>query len=220
MADEGRTAANTANAQLSTGPRSTEGKARVALNALKHGLSGKQVVLPGENPEEFDQFRAAFFNDRAPQRPLEEFLVDRIVMDAWRLRRIYHLEAALYQCEERAAKIRSAHEGVAKYEKNLSMVQEFSIVDPKNYEAHQRATENFEKMVASEPFPPLSQLIDLTEKCAAASANLERHETARFRSLIKALHELERLQARRAGQPVLAPAAVDIDFNIGGNRDD
>ena len=29
------------------------------------------------------------------------------------------------------------------------------------------------------------------------------------RSLYKAIHELERLQARRYGQPVLAPIAID-----------
>ena len=218
MASGSQTAANRANAQRSTGPRSAAGKGRVALNALKHGLSGKQIVLPGEDPEEFDQFHSAFLDDLMPQGALEEILADKIVVDAWRLRRIHLLEATLYRREERAAKIGSARAAVAAYEKSLLTLPEFPVeVDPKDREAHRKATENFEKLVADEPVPPLVKLIGLTEKCAAASANLERHETACFRSLIKALHELERLQARRAGEPVPVPAAVDIDLGISGN---
>ncbi len=54
--------ANKLNAQRSTGPRTREGKQRVASNALKHGLTGKQIVLPDENPDDFDEFRSAFWN--------------------------------------------------------------------------------------------------------------------------------------------------------------
>ena len=49
MASEAQIAANRANAQRSTGPRSEEGKARVAQNGLKHGLCSTRVLLPGED---------------------------------------------------------------------------------------------------------------------------------------------------------------------------
>jgi hypothetical protein len=41
--------ANKLNAQRSTGPRTPEGKQRVASNALKHGLTGKQIVSQRES---------------------------------------------------------------------------------------------------------------------------------------------------------------------------
>ena len=44
-----RIAANRANARKSTGPRSEAGKARSRANALKHGLTGAGVALPGED---------------------------------------------------------------------------------------------------------------------------------------------------------------------------
>ena len=51
--------ANGKNAKKSTGPRSEEGKARSAKNALKHGLLARDTVLPGEDPADFDrQFSA------------------------------------------------------------------------------------------------------------------------------------------------------------------
>ncbi len=45
---------NRKNAQMSTGPRSAEGKARSRENAYKHGLTGEGVVLPHEDAAEFD----------------------------------------------------------------------------------------------------------------------------------------------------------------------
>ena len=44
-----RLAANRANARKSTGPRTEAGKARSRANALKHGLTGAGVALPGED---------------------------------------------------------------------------------------------------------------------------------------------------------------------------
>jgi hypothetical protein len=43
---ERRLAANRANAQRSTGPRTKTGKAKSALNAVKTGLTGRTVLLP------------------------------------------------------------------------------------------------------------------------------------------------------------------------------
>ena len=42
-----QTKANRSNSTKSTGPRTAEGKARVRLNAVKHGLRAEQVVVLG-----------------------------------------------------------------------------------------------------------------------------------------------------------------------------
>jgi len=43
-------AANKKNAQKSTGPKDTS---KTKLNALKHGIFAKRVIISGENKEEF-----------------------------------------------------------------------------------------------------------------------------------------------------------------------
>ena len=48
-ASPARIAANRANAQKSTGPKTEAGKARSRANAVKHGLTGAGVALPGED---------------------------------------------------------------------------------------------------------------------------------------------------------------------------
>ncbi len=44
--------------------------------------------------------------------------------------------------------------------------------------------------------------------------NLWRHEAALGRSLRRNMHELERLQAKRAGAHVPVPAVVDVDVSV------
>ena len=46
--------ANIANAQLSTGPRTTEGKNICRWNSLRCGFRSSLDVLPGESQEEYD----------------------------------------------------------------------------------------------------------------------------------------------------------------------
>ncbi|HWE39682.1 MAG TPA: hypothetical protein VG406_24245 [Isosphaeraceae bacterium] len=50
-------AARRANALLSTGPRTPEGKAVASMNAVTHGLCTTVAVLPGESVEEFQATR-------------------------------------------------------------------------------------------------------------------------------------------------------------------
>ena len=47
-----------------------------------------------------------------------------------------------------------------------------------------------------------------------AFAKLSRYEALIERGLYKALHELQRLQAARAGVPVPPPEAADVDVNV------
>ena len=143
MSSDRQIKANKQNAQHSTGPRTENGKARVASNALKHGLTGKQVVLPGEDPAEFDAFRSDLIADLAPQGALEEFLAEKIVADAWRLRRVPQLEAALYRREEREARLEAVRKEKSSCEtsilKQMQSIHESSEILPDRREAHQAA---------------------------------------------------------------------------------
>jgi len=50
MSSEAKVTANRRNAKKSTGPRTLEGKAIVAQNAIKHGFLAKQDLIAGEDP--------------------------------------------------------------------------------------------------------------------------------------------------------------------------
>jgi hypothetical protein len=92
-----RLEANRRNAQKSTGPKTVNGKVASKLNALKHGLLAKTVVVHGhklkESTNEFKKLCHAFYLDFAPVGPMEETLVDQIVQAAWRLRRVRAAES-------------------------------------------------------------------------------------------------------------------------------
>ncbi|MCL5279098.1 MAG: hypothetical protein M1376_04230, partial [Planctomycetes bacterium] len=101
MATEAQIEANRLNAQKSTGPRTPEGKAVVARNALTHGLLARAGVLPGEDEHEFQAHRQGLLQQLRPGTPLEEVLAERAVDLSWRLRRAARDQevayAALYE---------------------------------------------------------------------------------------------------------------------------
>ena len=84
--------ANRQNAQKSTGPKSKDGKAEVALNAVTHGLRSQQIVLPGEDAAAFDQMVASWMDDWKPPTDARRLLVEQAVAHAWRLRRCLKVE--------------------------------------------------------------------------------------------------------------------------------
>ena len=96
MASAAQIAANQANAQLSTGPRTPEGKAAVARNRTTHGLSSPDFfLLSGEDPEEFGALLASYHQEHQPDGPTESFLVNELAHSQWKLRRIAAMEAGL-----------------------------------------------------------------------------------------------------------------------------
>jgi hypothetical protein len=91
-----RAAASRRNGAKSRGPKTPEGKARSALNALKHGLcAGKAVVIGDEDWDMFDELEAALIEEMAPQSPMQAVLARRIVLATWRLERVERMEAEL-----------------------------------------------------------------------------------------------------------------------------
>jgi hypothetical protein len=77
------------------GPKTPEGKKRSAMNALRHGLSGRIVVLPTEDMAEYLKFSKAFVEDLFPATLLEREIAQSISNGYWRLKRFQTVEESL-----------------------------------------------------------------------------------------------------------------------------
>jgi hypothetical protein len=97
MATPAQIAANRANAQKSTGPRSAEGKSASRFNALKHGIDATSVVIPGEDPAVYDSLAADYHSRFDPQSPDELFHVETMLRADWQKRRLQKVEADLFR---------------------------------------------------------------------------------------------------------------------------
>ncbi len=101
MTTEAQVNANRANAEKSTGPRTPEGKAVVAQNAVRHGFWSQEVVIKGEDHEEFALFREGLLEELAPAGLMELILAERIVSLSWRLRRAERLQITAFEKVDR-----------------------------------------------------------------------------------------------------------------------
>ena len=82
------------NSALSTGPATEAGKARSALNSVRHGLSGRTFfLLPDEDPAEFRQHEAELVAAFRPRDHAEREAVLAVVRVMWREIRGDRLEA-------------------------------------------------------------------------------------------------------------------------------
>jgi hypothetical protein len=84
------------NAQLSTGPRTSAGKKRSSLNAVRHGLTGQIVVQTPEDQQAFNQHCDGIRKDLDPEGALETNLAQAIAEDYWRLNRVRALENGIF----------------------------------------------------------------------------------------------------------------------------
>jgi hypothetical protein len=97
MISQRQLAANRRNAAKSHGPKTPEGRAAVRLNALKHGFTAAEIILPTVEAEaDFEAFRQAFEDKCQPVGPIEEVLVEDIVISRWRLSRIRKMEPGFF----------------------------------------------------------------------------------------------------------------------------
>ncbi len=98
--------ANRANAKLSTGPRTAAGKQRSSQNHLSHGFRSTHVLLPGDDPAEYEALVADLTREFLPSGLTEERYVREMADAEWRLRRVRHHEQILltHYIEEIAAK--------------------------------------------------------------------------------------------------------------------
>lgn len=94
MTTQKQSAANKANAQKSTGAVTTEGKAVVAGNAIKHGILSSQIILAGESREEYHQLLDDMNQALHPVGILELALSEKIAAAIWKQRRLVEAETS------------------------------------------------------------------------------------------------------------------------------
>ena len=84
------------NGAKSRGPKTEAGRRRSSQNALKHGLYSETLLLPSEDPDEFNQLLASYLDQFQPDGPAERDLVHDMVAAKWRLQRLAIIETQLY----------------------------------------------------------------------------------------------------------------------------
>ena len=105
-----------ASGAKSRGPATPEGKAKCALNALKHGLTAKTVVLPIESEDAFNELHNALIAEFEPAAAVESLLVEEMAVAKWRSRRVWATESALYTLE-----MDLQHEQIAKDDTRITI---------------------------------------------------------------------------------------------------
>jgi hypothetical protein len=85
-------AANRLNAVKSTGPASPKGKVRSSLNALRHGLTARVVVLPSEDLNAYQAFSREIVDSLDAQTPVERQFAQTVADNQWRINRIRSIE--------------------------------------------------------------------------------------------------------------------------------
>jgi hypothetical protein len=85
-------AANRLNAEKSHGPTSPQGRARSSINALRHGLTARVVVLPSEDMDAYKAFSKEIVDSLDPQTPVERQFAHTIADNQWRINRIRSIE--------------------------------------------------------------------------------------------------------------------------------
>jgi hypothetical protein len=96
MASPAQLAANLANAQNSTGPKTEQGRSRSRLNAYRHGLTGQIRIFTPEEQDAFDRHCSGIRETLEPVGVFELDLAQAIAENRWRLKRASSLESGIF----------------------------------------------------------------------------------------------------------------------------
>ena len=94
MTTELQITANQENSKLSTGAKTSEGKAIVAQNAIKHGLLSHKLILGEEDLDCWKILLNGLVETLLPVGMIEQLLVEKIAISFWRQRRLVGAEVA------------------------------------------------------------------------------------------------------------------------------
>ena len=133
--------ANRRNSQKSTGPKTPQGKSAVSMNALRHGLRARSVVLPGEDRSEFNQLCDDLEVEWHPQSRTEQFYVEQMAVSQWKLIRMEVGEAGIFADVEGS-------------KTQLPLLDRFWQAECRMERSYARAQHELERLQKSRPSPP------------------------------------------------------------------
>ena len=173
------------NGSSKPGPKTAAAKAAVRGNAVKHAITALEPVIPGmQDEEEWYEFLGGIDESLAPEGVLEDALVERIAVLAWRLRRVTRFEVRATMRH-----IESTLMGLAIAENYMAGTEGDDIIEPDPERVYDRQQDRL--------LPSGSDL-----------DKIMRYETHLHRQWLQTLHELEAIQARRG--EVTHLAGLDI----------
>lgn len=146
--------ANRTNAQKSTGAITQAGKAKVAQNAITHGLFSKQLILADENPLEYQLLLEQLQQALSPVGILEQSLVERVAISLWKQKRLVRAENARLNLELQTQKLVNT----VNSELNLSFSshaiseRDLTEMDDEQFEHSEAVLREYETLDLSESF--------------------------------------------------------------------
>jgi len=187
--------ANRANAQLSTGPKTPDGKAKSSLNAVKTGLTGRTVLLPGDDAAVYQQHIQRLVDRYKPSGDEEATLTQSIADTEWRLLRVPSLEMGIYAL--------GRLEFAAKFDQEDPAVRA-SLIEAHIFLAYQKQFNNLSIQEGR-----------LRKQREQDTAELLKLQKQRQELEEKRMREASRLyeDAQEAGQP-FDPAEFGFEFSI------
>ena len=185
---------NRANAQHSTGPKSNDGKAKVAKNAIKHGLLAAHCILSDENPEEFEMLKNATIEELSPETISQTFQAGRIAEMRWKRLRFDRVESELFELSFFGAKVKEAENAMNQYLEiqypetlDLSYLQpKITVLDDERYKQAKAQYDELNEMIKGLSFAYADAFTDFQSK--TTFINIMRYRAANDRQLEKALH--------------------------------
>ncbi len=151
-----RIAAARANGAKSQGPSTEQGKQRAALNATRHGLLSKTIVLKHEDPKEFQALVTQYVEKFRPNGDIEHQAVEEMAICQWKLRRLrlmekYYLDLAAAQIKSKNpdARIAEGFDEIA----NSHALDKIERYETKLQRMYHRALEHFLLLRELDPEP-------------------------------------------------------------------
>ena len=211
MATQRQIEANRRNARSSTGPKTETGKAASSANALSHGLTAADnVVLPEEDPDDFERLREGVIAELAPTGALQEVLAHRVAVLLWRLDRVARLEAELFvhgQLAVQRGRVGGPFHSSSILQGLVDLPEEVN----KRLEKCAFSRHMFDEDINEEV--PSAQVLVERRQSARAFDRIARHETMLQRSLNRTLDEFRRLRdaSAAAAETKATPSAAPAD---------
>jgi len=160
----------------STGPRTDEGKAASSQNALRHGLASGAILMPGEDPAQFQILEQALFDQHQPVNATEILLVADMAKHHWLKDRALRLQGETLAAAKpgelppafavylryQTTHERAFHKALATFNalRKEQLAQERQFVSQKQKEADRQAMADLQrKMFAPMPPLPISEFI-------------------------------------------------------------